>query len=254
MFPALSLGDRVANLIGAQGGTPDEDAMLNGNLLYYAPHGTANPGVNTTYAAGIDGVSVACFHKCFIGVDAAIAHHYGQSPDTPPMSECSAWILAKALGWPYNSLVPACVLRELNGEPGSLSMGIQGKPGDPSPLVAGHSQGMAAAFLDSLIAQQDRHAGNYRWNQALSRLHLIDHGYAFARPGDYCNASIFVEARWRSGLSPLTAAERGSLNAVASSPEVFGLGRILEAPRAECLVVRAREMLARGEILKVGEF
>lgn len=254
MFPALPLGDRVANLIGAQGGTPDEDAMLNGGLLYYAPHGTANPGVNSTYAAGIDGVPVPCFHKCFAGVDAAIAHRYGQSPDTPPINECSAWLLAKALGWPYNLLVPSCVLRELSGQPGSLSMGIQGKPGDPAPLAAGYPQGMAAALFDSLIAQQDRHLGNYRWDPAISRLHLIDHGYAFARPNDYCNASVFVEIRRHSGLAALTADERGSLNALIASPDVFGLAGILEAPRADCLIERARQMVARGEILNMGEF
>jgi hypothetical protein len=254
MFPALPLGDRVANLIGAQGGTPDEDAMLNGGLLYYAPHGTANFGVNSTYAAGIDGVPVRCFHKCFAGVDAAVAHRYGQSPDTPPMNECSGWLLAKALGWPYNLLVPSCVLRELNGDRGSLCMGIEGKPGDPAPLAGGHPQGLAAAFFDSLIAQQDRHAENYRWEVAISRLHLIDQGYAFARPGDTCNSSVFVDMRWRSGQAALTAEERISLDALIASANLFDLAAILEAPRADCLAVRAQEMLRRGEILQVGEF
>jgi hypothetical protein len=38
---------------------------------------------------------------------------------------------------------------------------------------------LPAAFFDSLIAQQDRQPGNWRWDD--NRLTLIDHGYAFAR-------------------------------------------------------------------------
>jgi hypothetical protein len=254
MFPVLSLAARVQNLVGRQGGTSIEDALLTGQLLYYAPHGTANPGVNSTYAVGLAGVSVACFHKRFSGVDVAIAHRYGQSPDTAPIHECAAWLLVKALGAPYDQLIPACVLRDLNSELGSLALGIEGQPRDPAPFAPGHPQGMAAAFIDALIAQQDRHSANFRWHAPSAQLHLIDHGYAFARPSDYCNASIFVQNRWRLGAQALVPGEQQALRSLLASADLFGLGGILESPRADSLFDRATWMLSRGEIGRVGDF
>ena len=53
---------------------------------------------------------------------------------------------------------------------------------------------IAAAFFDSLIGQQDRHRGNYRWDATNEKLGLIDRGFAFAHaPDQYFNRSVFVE-------------------------------------------------------------
>jgi hypothetical protein len=253
-FPSLPLPDRVSNLQSRQGTTTVERALINGQELYYAPHGTPNPGVNSTFSAALDGVRVACFHKTFSGQDPAIAAAYGQSVDTPPIHECAAWQLAKALGTPYDQLVPTCVFRKLSGGYGSLALGIDGQPADPTPLTAGHPAGAAAAFFDSLVGQQDRHVRNFRWNAASSRLWLIDNGYAFARPHDLLNASVFVTARWNRQAQSRTGPERLALEGLLASPDLHGLGGILESPRADCLRSRAERMLARGEITKAGDF
>jgi hypothetical protein len=72
------------------------------------------------------------------------------------------------------------VLREYAGEDGSLSLRASGWPRDTAPTL-NPTWCLPAAFFDSLIAQQDRHDGNWRWDG--ERLTLIDHGYTFALPG-----------------------------------------------------------------------
>jgi hypothetical protein len=87
------------------------------------------------------------------------------------------------------------VLRAYAGEDGALSLQASGWPGDPAP-TQNPTWCLPAAFFDSLIAQQDRHSGNWRWDG--NRLTLIDHGYAFALPGLILNHS--------DSLQPATAA------------------------------------------------
>ena len=72
---------------------------------------------------------------------------------------------------------------------------------------------LPAAFFDSLIAQQDRHDGNWRWDG--ERLTLIDHGYAFALPRAILNYSDFVVARHRHGAASLLAEEHDVLSSPA---------------------------------------
>jgi hypothetical protein len=52
-----------------------------------------------------------------------------------------------------------------------------------------------------MIGQQDRHPGNWRWDG--NRLTLIDHGYAFAMPGQILNHSDLVAARHGHGAGAL---------------------------------------------------
>src|SRR5207244_3944398 len=104
------------------------------------------------------------------------------------------------------------VLREISGEEGSLCLLAEGRPAVHAPFSIAPDQITAAAFFDSLIAQQDRHAGNYRWDSQAQRLWLIDHGFSFARPGDLLNATIFVEFRWALQHEALTRDEQISLD------------------------------------------
>jgi hypothetical protein len=109
-----------------------------------------------------------------------------------------------------------------------------------------------AAFIDALIAQQDRHPGNWRWDG--NRLTLIDHGYTFAIPGDILNHSDFVAARHSFGAANLLQDERAALNRLVSDPQLLGMRSLLLPDRADALADRARRMLARGELLRPAEF
>src|SRR5687768_9117785 len=96
--------DRVRRLLDLQGSHPVERALLEGAVVAYEPHQTAAQGVNSTFYVEIDPDLVA-FHKPHEGIVPRIARDYGHSLDTPPISECAAWQLAKHLGAPYDRLV-----------------------------------------------------------------------------------------------------------------------------------------------------
>jgi len=189
----VTLQDRVDAILAMQRLSQEEATLLGDPLMSpMAPHATApgHGGINSTYS-GFLTTGQRAFHKPFSGVHISAAHHYGQSPDDPCINEVAAWRLARALGPPWDSLVPPCVLRDLPpGGIGSLALGIQGLPHVPDPFVHGAAQVDSAAFWDCLIAQQDRHGGNYRWDSTEQELHLIDHGFCFALPGDLLNASV----------------------------------------------------------------
>ncbi len=172
------------------------------------------------------------------GVDQRVAAHYGHRPEETLLHECAAWQLAKLLGPPYSEMVPACVWREFQGVWGDVEGVLALKvSGDwfhfDRPFAAAPDQCMAAALFDSVSAQQDRHAANYLWDEAQQRLHLIDHGYGFAREGDPSNVTMFVA--WRhTAAAQLTAAEHGSC-ATRSAPVRWMRSRCCSnrsAPRA----------------------
>lgn len=105
------------------------------------------------------------------------------------------------------------------------------------------------------LSQQDRHRGNFRWDDENDKLGLIDHGFSFAhQPDQHFNRSVFVTWRWEEGQQELTAAERAALNGLLDSGDLHGLARFLLAAEAEALANRAKRMLERGTILQVGEF
>jgi hypothetical protein len=240
---------QIASIRAAQGGRDIERALLEQPFVG-PPLPTSSPGVNQTKRLMLANGRQA-FHKAFGGVDVANALAYGQTDETPPLHEAAAWRLAVALGPPYANMVSPCVLREYDGHDGALVLGAGGWPRDPAPLSS-PLWCFPAAFFDCLIAQQDRHEGNWRWDG--ERLTLIDHGYAFARAGDPVNYSEFVRARHARGGAALLAAERTAVDRLLADPELLGMRRYLEAPRADALAARARTMLARDEILAVGEF
>jgi hypothetical protein len=112
----------------------------------------------------------------------------------------------------------------------------------------------AVGFFDALIAQQDRHLGNMRWDSGSQRLGLFDHGYAFAVPGDYFNHSAFVEWRWNAGQQRLDAWEVAALQGLLNSYELHAVAPMLAPHRAQRLEERAQLMLASGAILARGQW
>lgn len=83
---------------------------------------------------------------------------------------------------------------------------------------------------------------------------MIDHGYAFALPGDILNHSDLVAARHSHGAAALLGEERDALDRLLNGPDLLGMASFLLSDRAHALADRAREMLTRGEILGAGEF
>ena len=247
----MTFDDRIHNLEDQQG-SPQEDHLLYERVIAYAPAGTS-PGVNSTFKAVLES-GRACYHKPFAGVSTAHAGLFQQHPDEVPINECAAWRLAYRLGSPLLDVVAPTVLREIHGEAGSLSAAQFGLPTDPRPFNQAPQLARAAAFIDSLIAQQDRHPGNYRWDDGTQKLGLIDHGYTFALPGHRVNGAWFVDWRWQISGEALDQAEGDALDRLLRSGDLLGLRAFLLADRADQLEARAQRMLATGSILRPGDY
>lgn len=233
----------------AQGTLPVEQQLLT-SAFTGPPAPTSSPGANTTKKLALANGRVV-FHKPFSGVHVANALAYGQTDETPPLHDAVGWRLAVVLGKPWQDIVAPCVLREYGGDDGALSLQAPGWPGDLAP-TQNPAWCLPAAFVDSLIAQQDRHPGNWRWDG--HRLTLIDHGYAFALPGQILNHSELVLARHSRGAAALVEEERSALTRVLGDPNLLGMATLLLDDRAQALADRAQRMLTRDEILAPGEF
>jgi hypothetical protein len=168
----VDVQDRIDQLIERQRAPLVEGLLLVKDVVLCQPHSTPTLGVNSTFFVVLDGAHEA-FHKPFAGVSTHAAVQYGQDPDSVPLNECAAWRLAAQLGGLVAEIVAPCVLRSISGSAGSPSARRVGHPHAAEPFLVAPDQCRAAAFLDSLIAQQDRHMGNYRWDPHDSRLGLI---------------------------------------------------------------------------------
>lgn len=238
----------IAKISTLQGREPAEALLLAGDIEQL-DH-VEGEGVNATMWVRLDS-GLEGYHKAFTHLDYDTAGEYGQGSALQPLHEVSAWILARELGPPYSELMPPCVLRPVEGRLGSFARRVDGDPTSPLGTVPPRTLA-AAAFFDALTGQQDRHSANLLVDGA--RLQLIDHGFTFARPGDFANVSLFVAYRHRAGDPKLTGPERKALKRVIASPDLFGLGSVLEADRAAALVDRARRMLQLGEILRQEDY
>lgn len=245
----MDIDSQIAAVRAAQGTPAIERGML-GEAFAGPPAPTSSPGVNATKRLRLSDGAVV-FHKPFSGVHVANALAYGQTAETPPLHDAVGWRLAAALGEPWRELVSPCVLRDYAGEDGALSLQAPGWPGDLAPAL-NPTWCLPTAFFDALIAQQDRHAGNWRWDG--NRLTLIDHGYAFARPDDILNHTDLLAARHRHGAAALLSGERQVLKRLLDDAGLLGIASLLTPDRAQALRERARQMLARDEVLRPGEF
>lgn len=231
--------------MAAQGEHRDERSLLAGAVLTKA---AAQGGTNETVRVEFDN-GVVAYHKPFSGLNDRLAESFGHTSAQQSMHEVAAWQLARQMGPPWSELVPPCVVREVNGQMGSLAVERSGRN-----MMRGFDavpEWREAAFFDALIGQQDRHPGNYLISG--DRMTLIDHGYAFARPGDMCNWS-FIAGK-RAATDPvLTHQERGVLDRLVASRDLFGLAGVLEPERAQAVRSRAERMLSSNRVLAGGDY
>jgi hypothetical protein len=248
----MELQDQADALMREQGALDAERDLLESGV---ETHGTplTSRGVNAIHGVVLASGTEA-FHKPWNGVDAVNARAYGHDPYQIPINECAAWRLAAALGPPLVERVAPCVLWSYRSLPGSLSRRAEGIEKSSAPFRLAHDQCLQAALFDSLTAQQDRNEDNYRWDDSGQRLTLFDHGYAFAKSGDYAGKSIFVDWRWKAGAQALADWERNVLDRLTTAHDLIGMASILLQDRAEALLSRATSMLGRGQILRRGEF
>lgn len=209
--------DRVRRLIDLQGSHELEKALLDGEIVAYEPHQTtAAPGINSTFYVELEPDLVA-FHKPHDGIVPRVARDYGHSLDTPPICECAAWQLAQNLGEPYDRLVAVTVYRAagpVDEDPaswkdGSLALKLHGAAMKGSAVRReARDDALAAGFFNALIGNQDRHAGQFRWDEAHRAL-------GPARP------RLQLPRKRARSVAALTSSRSG-VGSIPSSPMVSG--------------------------------
>jgi hypothetical protein len=264
---------------------PDERFMLDAPTPAYAPHRsvTADPNVNDVLSgtAEYGGRRRTLFFKPLDGVKPATARAYGQdSLVDVGIHEVASWWLARELGPPWSELVAPAVWFDPPGAvdirfSGPVIFGMGGSAMLPEPGVGFDRLISDAAFFDALIGAQDRHDQNLR-AEAPPRLGLIDHGYAFARPGDrhnsYETAGFFLRMRFGqrrfplrhgpvldySGIGPLSpvldSREQTAIARLAADRGLLGVAQLLSDDRADALRHRVERMARSGEVLRAGDF
>jgi hypothetical protein len=250
----MSLQGRINNLQQATAtGSPLEHLLLNDKVLTIAKNGTANAGVSSTYLVILESRRQAIF-KPFGGQHPNACVNYQQDAFEAVTHEVVAWRLAHALGSPWDQLVPTAVLRGIDGAgPGVLINWRRGSP-DPAVFDGARAQACAAGFWDALIGQQDRHATNFRYDAEARRLALIDNSFAFARPNDLHNQSLFLAYRRSQHMTKLSQREIQAVEAILESDDLLGLRLFLADDRAEALESRAKGMRTRKMLPLPGDF
>jgi hypothetical protein len=264
----------------------DERFMLDAPSPIWQPHRslTAGPSMNKVLSGIADsaGRRWPLFFKPLGGVDMPNARAFGQGSVVDlGIHEVAAWWLALALGQPWQGLVaPAVWFDPPAGtdirESGPVILGMGGVAELPQPGTGFDQMISDAAFFDALIGSQDRHDQNLR-AELPPRLGLIDHGYAFARPGDlhspFSTAGFFLRLRYGERRFPLSPAPALNYNGVGplspqlaehevlalraleiDSSSLLGVAALLEGDRADALRQRVDQMLRADSVLPVGAF
>lgn len=246
----------VTLLLQQERPTTVEHELLHADILNIsaAANHTSNDGSSRVNKVALH-TRLICFHKAAAGVDEAQALSFGHRAFGVLINESAAWMLARALGPPFDEWVPTTVIRsiwpadpELAGGFGALSTGIAGESEVDRPWKD-PAYCDPAAFWDALIGQQDRHYSNYRFDTRSQNpmLGLIDNGYAFAAPNQlrayHPHASIFVKHRRLEGRLALSADEREWLRRlIADASLLEDLGEMLAHEQFQALVARIHRM------------
>jgi hypothetical protein len=157
-------------------------------------------GMNSTTLVELDTGEQAVFKV--ENVDAGVIRT-NIEPGYDAEREAGAWEVAKIVG--MDDLVVPTVIREIDGENGSLSLFVDGLVAKDARLTEQYDgpEGLArAAMFDFVIGNEDRHKGNWlvtTEDSGETRLRLIDHGLSFPDQGRYGTAGgnhrIFSKAR-----------------------------------------------------------
>lgn len=249
----MNIDERIANLTSATAhGTPIEQELLRSGIIAMGAAITGSAGTSAPPLVVLD-TRRRAFFKRFCDQKANLCRQYGHDRVEAPVNEVIAWRLAFAMGDPWRQMLATAVLRKINDLGGAL---INEKPGkvNDAALANVMNQVVAAGFWDALIGNQDRNMRNYRYDADSNSLGLIDHAFAFARPGDLFNSSAFLAGRRLHAGPTLIPKELEALESMLDSGDLHGLRDFLPADRADALEDRARGMLNRRVLPAPGAF
>ena len=249
----MDIDERIANLVSATAhGTPIEQELMRSGIIAMGVAITGSAGTSAPPLVVLD-TRRRAFFKRFCDQKPNLCRQYKQDRIEAVLNEVTAWRLAFATGDPWRQMLPTAVLRKIENLGGALINEKPGRVNDPA-LANVMGQVMAAGFWDGLIGNQDRNMRNYRYDADSNSLGLIDHAFAFARPGDPFNASAFLAGRRLQAGATLAERELEALEALLDSGDLHGLRDCLPTDRADALEDRARRMMNTRLLPGLGAF
>lgn len=112
----MTLRERVGITLLLQQGRPIpvEEELLHAPIVSIrgAQESTENAGTSRVNKVALQTRRV-CFHKTAAGIDRPQANRYGHQQFGVLINESAAWMLAKALGAPFDEWVPPTVIRSI---------------------------------------------------------------------------------------------------------------------------------------------
>jgi len=235
------LVNRISAAITTQTDDPQGQDLLTGTLIEVP---FCSTGVNAITKVSLS-TGGAAFHKPFTAGELNFGHSSRPSRQMDPdlyeqaLREVAAYRLSLALGEPWAGLVPTCVLREYDGELGSLSREAQGGPVWSTDTVD-EPYLMAGGFFDAVIGESDRHPENMLVHAG--RLYLIDHGFAFASNALTPPNSRLLEWRHLRDKVELTAGELAAIDRVLDRDNTRVIAALLGPTAETAMRERALQM------------
>lgn len=175
-------------------------------------------------------------------------------------NEVVAYRLSQIMGEGYSRLVPVTVLREYNGQIGTLQAEAEGEVGVHSSWSYDYTADCsptglrAVALFDYIAGSQDRHSGNYsvidNGGDGKDEFVLIDNGFAFPHPSNgqgLYNQLKISDMMLSSGKMVLTKEEKKTVKRVqASLVEGGELYNLLAVGQREFMNTRLTALLRDG--------
>jgi hypothetical protein len=234
--------ERIAAVLAAQASQAAAQALADTTITYRQPlGGTANDVERITLADG----STAYLKPVEQEDTSNILGYYGVNGHEQATHEAAAFHLACAMGERYTHMVPTTALT-YDDEHGMSALSAH-RDGTPGMLMdwradSDFQQVSDAAFFDAVCGNTDRHAGNFLVDHDGS-LSLIDHGFAFHKPGGAVNATQLQEHRVGMGFGRLDPHEIETLERLGASPSLLGVAPMIGEERAEAMRERIADML-----------
>lgn len=245
---------RLANILASQ--QPDLAYMpvVKEDNVFADDNESANEVHRVTLSDGTVGYFKPYEHAPYHSLDTC--SDYGHTMLGTSLNEVAAYKLTQALGKDYEGLVPETVIREYNGQIGTLQCEAKGTTGEYN-LLRLRNEGdrvdkaafRRAALFDMVAGSQDRHAWNYLVDDSQTKLKptLIDNGYAFPDiKHHYVNATVVVSYVSREGKTKLTKKEKTMLQKLLDDPTLGGVTDYISEDSARQMRHRITRLIDNG--------
>lgn len=177
---------------------------------------------------------------------------FGHTAASVVLNDVAAWLTARGLG--FDDLLRGVVVTTCSHADAGLGSLQHWFAGDPSGQGWQQSRQLRrAALFDALIANQDRNATNFKYDDTTDELGLYDNSFAFALPGHQTSGSAIL-TQAHADDPGLDGDLQAALARFQGSDERMALEEVLAPDRFARVVERCERMRSIRELLEPFDF